>query len=270
MATTPSSRVSCSTGSTRGSGRRCATDTISTIARSINLTVHVVLQADGGFLGSDVLSFVSAVVSGAPGAFIVLLLADAGTETALIVRPGQHVVLTGDASLPQPPRWGSGSFTVHQSGTLTLQSISVGGSLSVTGGGVAILMACSGQLTSLSVTDSSFSIDATSTTIIGGSISLSNAGLVTLEAKTFADGAQVTIGEGTSLSFARMAVRGDLLHMILLSAPAGSSMRLSEVTVMDTRGALETVNGSASVGENGLVTYDPPGFLPAVCTAALR
>ena len=72
------------------------------------------LQTDGGYLGSDFEAFFSAVVSGAAGVYVGVLLQDAGIATDLVVRPGQRVSVSGDASLPRPPRWGGGSFTVQQ------------------------------------------------------------------------------------------------------------------------------------------------------------
>ena len=64
------------------------------------------LQTDGGYLGSDFEAFFSAVVSGAAGVYVGVLLQDAGIETDLVVRPGQRVSVSGDPSLPRPPRWG--------------------------------------------------------------------------------------------------------------------------------------------------------------------
>ena len=82
-------------------------------------------QTDGGYLGLDIAAFVSAVVSGAPGVFATMLLHDAGIETDLVVQPGQRVSVSGDPSLPRPPTWGGGSFTVQQRGSLSLSSVEV-------------------------------------------------------------------------------------------------------------------------------------------------
>ena len=96
------------------------------------------MQTDGGYLGLDIVAFFSAVVSGAPGVFAAMLLADAGIETDLIVRPGQRVSVSGDPSLPQPPHWGGGRLTVQQRGSLSLESVVMptirvsGGELSLT------------------------------------------------------------------------------------------------------------------------------------------
>ena len=60
---------------------------------------------DGGYLGSDFQAFFSAVVSGAAGVYVGMLVEDAGISTALVVTPGQVVSVTGDPSLPQPPAW---------------------------------------------------------------------------------------------------------------------------------------------------------------------
>ena len=63
------------------------------------------LQTDGGFLGSDLVSFFSAVVSSAAGFYAVMLVQNAGITTLLTVRPGQSVAVTGDPSLSEPPDW---------------------------------------------------------------------------------------------------------------------------------------------------------------------
>eukprot|EP01043_Picozoa_sp_COSAG02_P013634 COSAG02_NODE_549_length_20461_cov_11.385866_9_plen_653_part_00 len=198
-------------------------------------------QTDGGYLGSDFEAFFSAVVSGAAGVYVGVLLQDAGIETDLVVRPGQRVSVSGDASLPRPPRWGGGGFTVQQRGSLTLQSVAVRSGLSVTNGGSAVLMACGGQLTSLTVTDSSF---AASTTTLGGSISLSNAGSVTLEDTTFAEGTELSVGGGTSLS--------------LLSCGG----QLTSLTVTDSSFAASTttLGGSVSLSNAGSVTLEDTTF----------
>eukprot|EP01044_Picomonas_judraskeda_P033311 COSAG03_NODE_13281_length_509_cov_0.887805_1_plen_91_part_10 len=80
-------------------------------------------QTDGGYLGLDIEAFVSAVVSAAPGVFATMLLQDAGIETDLVVRPGQRVSVSGDPSLPRPPRWGGGGFEVQQRASLSLSYI---------------------------------------------------------------------------------------------------------------------------------------------------
>ena len=81
------------------------------------------LQTDGGYLGSDFEAFFSAVVSGAAGVYVGVLLQDAGIETDLVVRPGQRVSVSGDPSLPRPPRWGGGGFEVQQRASLSLRSV---------------------------------------------------------------------------------------------------------------------------------------------------
>ena len=278
-------------------------------------------QTDGGYLGSDFEAFFSAVVSGAAGIYLGMLQEDAGIETDLVVRPGQRVSVSGDTSLPQPPRWGSGGFTVQQFGSLTLQSVAVSSGLSVTNGGNAVLMACvaqlasltvtdsnfsasattlggsislinagsvtleevtfamgtelavgggtslsllscGGQLSSLSVTNSSFSMDSASVTTLGGSISLNKAGSVTLEEASFAEGAELTVEGGTSLSLSRMDVPADVLGQLRVGTTVGSVVRLSEVTVTTTNGTqwaqLQPGKLVASTNANGTFMLDPP------------
>ena len=91
--------------------------------------------SDGGYLGSDFEAFFSAVVSGAAGVYVGVLLQDAGIETDLVVRPGQRVSVSGDPSLPRLPRWGDGGFTVQQRSSLSLSSVEVVGAFSVMSGG---------------------------------------------------------------------------------------------------------------------------------------
>jgi hypothetical protein len=94
-------------------------------------------QTEGGYLGSDFEAFFSAVVSGAAGVYVGVLLENAGVNTDLVVRPGQRVSVSGDASLPQPPVWGDGGFTVQHRGSLELHFVALGTSadiLAVTGG----------------------------------------------------------------------------------------------------------------------------------------
>ena len=72
----------------------------------LNAVFCTCTQTDGGYLGSDLDSFFSAVVSSAAGFYAVLLtVQNAGITTLLTVRPGQSVAVTGDPSLPQPPDW---------------------------------------------------------------------------------------------------------------------------------------------------------------------
>ena len=157
-------------------------------------------QTDGGYLGLDVQTFLSAVISGASGVFAVMLLQDAGISTALVVRPGQDVSVSGDRSLAQPPLWGSGGFTVQQRGALGLSFVALGGSAAVT---------------ALAVTG-------------GGSLSLSS-----------------------------MAVHAKVLYMAASLDGAGSSVRLTGVTVPE-HPELGAGTGTLTVEEGDSFTSDPP------------
>ena len=57
----------------------------------------------GGFLGQNVAAFVSAVISGAAGTYVLTLAADANVATDATIRPGQSVIASGDRSLPAAP-----------------------------------------------------------------------------------------------------------------------------------------------------------------------
>jgi hypothetical protein len=70
--------------------------------------------SEGGYLGADSASFLSAVLSGAAGAFVLTLTEDIQTGLHLQVQPEQDVHISGDPGLPVAPSWG-GTFmaTVH-------------------------------------------------------------------------------------------------------------------------------------------------------------
>ena len=96
---------------------------------------------DGGYLGDDFTALFSAIVSGAAGVYVGMLLEDANISTDLTIRPGQQVRVNGDTSLSQPPLWGSGSFEVQALASLSLTYVALGGAVSVVGGSSASLSA---------------------------------------------------------------------------------------------------------------------------------
>ena len=60
----------------------------------------------------------------------------ASTSTALTIKPGQRVRISGNASMAEAPTWGSGGFTVGELGELSLTHIRLSGNkLAVSGGG---------------------------------------------------------------------------------------------------------------------------------------
>ncbi len=63
------------------------------------------------------------MVSGAAGVYVGVLVRDPSIDIDLVIEPEQHVSVIGNASLPRPPRWGGGSFTVQQRGLLSLSSM---------------------------------------------------------------------------------------------------------------------------------------------------
>ena len=114
-------------------------------------------QTDGGYLGPDIHTFVSAVFSGAAGVYIFMLDRDAGISALLTVTPGQSVSVTGDPSFtPVPsgpwsqhpaynmrdaPLWGTGSFAVQERGSLALTRIALDASASITMSGGSLSLA---------------------------------------------------------------------------------------------------------------------------------
>ena len=97
--------------------------------------------ADGGYLGRDTLAFVSALLSGAAGAYICTLDEDAAVRTDVSVHPGMHVRVSGDAGLPSAPMWGTGGWEVANSGMLSIAYLQLqGGAIKVAAGGSLSLM----------------------------------------------------------------------------------------------------------------------------------
>ena len=94
--------------------------------------------SEGGYLGADFASFLSAVISGAAGAYIVTLTEDAGIGTDLTIRPGQDVRISADPGLAAAPSWGSGGFTVQERGSLSLTFLAVRGAIGAEQGGASL------------------------------------------------------------------------------------------------------------------------------------
>ena len=82
-------------------------------------------------------AFVLAVISGAAGTYVLTLTEDADVGTDLVIQPGQHVIISGDAGMAAAPRWGSGGFTVGEMGSLALNNVAVG-ALMVRSGGIVV------------------------------------------------------------------------------------------------------------------------------------
>ena len=93
---------------------------------------------EGGYLGNDVQSFLSAVISGAAGFYAVTVTEDAGIGTDLTIQPGQNVQISGDPSLVQAPSWGSGGVVVGERGSLALARVMIGALVVHTGGNATV------------------------------------------------------------------------------------------------------------------------------------
>jgi hypothetical protein len=89
----------------------------------------------GGFLGHDVPAFVSALISGAAGTYVLALMGDADVGVDLTIEPGQSVVVSGERTLAVAPAWGAGAgFSVAEAGSLSLSYVLVEGALGAHGG----------------------------------------------------------------------------------------------------------------------------------------
>ena len=93
------------------------TDTVMTCELSNRVYDWLGMAALGGFVGENVAALVSAVISGAAGSYILKLMRDASVGVDLEIQPGQLVVVSGDERLAAAPVWGTGGFSVRQSGS---------------------------------------------------------------------------------------------------------------------------------------------------------
>eukprot|EP01050_Picozoa_sp_SAG11_P004502 SAG11_NODE_290_length_11190_cov_12.004872_1_plen_566_part_00 len=93
----------------------------------------------GGYLGRNVQAFVPAVISGAAGTYVLTLAEDADVGTDLMIQPGQHVIISGDAGLVEAPRWGSG-VAVHANGKMTFNRVITDEYMDVLPGGLIKLL----------------------------------------------------------------------------------------------------------------------------------
>ena len=133
----------------------------------------------GGFLGQNVQAFVSAVISGAAGAYVLTLDGDADVGTDLVIQPGQYVTISGDDGSAEPPSWGSGGFAVGELASLSLAYLTITGAISAAVGASALQLS---QCVLLGVatlqlhnTPSSFvatSFGGQSLSTVGGSVSV--------------------------------------------------------------------------------------------------
>eukprot|EP01046_Picozoa_sp_COSAG06_P019422 COSAG06_NODE_1385_length_9620_cov_17.906312_2_plen_189_part_00 len=150
---------------------------------------------EGGFLGADSASFLSAVVSGAAGSYIVTLAADVGISTDLTITPGQTVSVSGAASLAAAPHWGSG-FTVQERGSLALNYVAVEGALMVQVRGSLALQA---SVVSGSVSCTGGALSA-QTSSLSSSVTIAGGGSASLSGCTLPASASLTIRGGCSAS----------------------------------------------------------------------
>eukprot|EP01047_Picozoa_sp_COSAG01_P066919 COSAG01_NODE_9337_length_2479_cov_50.643277_1_plen_764_part_00 len=136
----------------------------------------------GGFMGSDVLSFIASVLSGAGGFYVALIIENnAHVDVELLVRPQQTVSIRGDPGVQSDgdgskPIWGADGFTVQQYGSLRLKNLVLQAAVAVGTGGSAALEGCMlRESATLTVSGggrlslASMQVPATTLTVAGGS-----------------------------------------------------------------------------------------------------
>lgn len=85
----------------------------------------MLLQTDGGYLGSNFATFLSAVIARAPGTYMVTVTENQDVVSPFSCTAGQTVIVSGDRALEAAPTWGSGGFMVGESASLTLSYLQV-------------------------------------------------------------------------------------------------------------------------------------------------
>eukprot|EP01050_Picozoa_sp_SAG11_P016231 SAG11_NODE_2190_length_3706_cov_28.760189_2_plen_664_part_00 len=150
----------------------------------------------GGFLGQNVAAFVSAVISGAAGTYVLTLTEDADVGTDLVIQPGQNVIISGDAGLAEAPRWGSGGFTVGEMGPLALTGFIVVGAIAVHDSACMMV----------------------SSMILGGVVTVQSGANVTIDGDTF--GGEFTVQSGGSLD-----LRDNVVPPLVTAAAGATIMR---------------------------------------------
>ena len=81
--------------------------------------------SEGSYFGDDTELFISTLVSGAAGRYILMLRVSPGVQTTLNVQRNQEVRISGDRALLAQPQWGSGGFIVRSGGSLALSYLHV-------------------------------------------------------------------------------------------------------------------------------------------------
>jgi hypothetical protein len=103
------------------------------------------VASEGGYLGHDSASFISAVLSGAAGTYAVTLAGDVQTTLHLQVQPGQNVHISGDPGLPVAPSWGGTSMAtinVKENGKALLTYVFFTDKVTVEAHGVLFAQSC--------------------------------------------------------------------------------------------------------------------------------
>jgi hypothetical protein len=189
----------------------------------------------GGYIGADILSLVSSIVSGAAGTFLGTVTEDAGVLVDLAIKPAQLVLLVGLRSLVAAPAWGSGSFTVQERGSLTLEYIRLEGAITLQPGATALtLNSCENVNAVVSnglevPSGTTVRIEAVAPTSVSlgvapmagilmllGQIELSNTNILTIASTAFG-GASVSVQDGVTITLpdrSRPGITGALPGML--------------------------------------------------------
>ena len=107
--------------------------------------------SEGSYFGDDVKLFMSMLVSGAGGRYILKLRVSPNVGTLVTIQLNQEVHISGDRALPSAPRWGTGALEIEEGGSLALDYIALIGGADYSDASARLTVRTGGRL---SVVDS--------------------------------------------------------------------------------------------------------------------
>eukprot|EP01050_Picozoa_sp_SAG11_P016545 SAG11_NODE_2270_length_3595_cov_15.410755_1_plen_693_part_00 len=237
----------------------------------------------GGYIGAVFEAFFSSVISGAAGTYMVKITKNQTVHTDLTIEPGQVVVINGDQALPQPPTWGSGSFMVGESASLSLSYMQIDTVIQMNHGALVLsLDSC------LLTFDDTMVLRAASVTFLnqifqGGvqvpnEASVSITGALTFAASLRTAGLTVQSGGTASLTSTALATSGND-DMLVVRVDGGGRFSVQGSTLVRADGSSDPLpcdgdlaSQTCTSGHDGETRMDGPIEIransPLVCTEA--
>jgi hypothetical protein len=236
----------------------------------------------GGFIGSDVRSFIASVLSGAGGFYVALIIENnARVDVELLVRPQQTVSIRGDPGVQSDggssqPIWGFGGFTVQQYGSLRLKNLVIAAALAVSTGGHATVegtvfaagtsVAVSGAAAQLALSGCTLQANATLSVSGGGHLSLASMQLSTALLRSFLEGGNGLRDQGSVVALAQVdvsVINRQLTGTITAtSSPGTRQYQPPGLLYFVNLSAFFVVSGPCTTRDGGRCVGRPHGYGP--------